>query len=201
MGKVERAVELVNLEGSVTVYFDEPEKQTKIWSIERQLENSSMVVYLDADMTIHPDSIRWGLVPLLLSHTTWIGDVFVRDSWPGTECLNSGFVALRKTRAARLFLRLWEQKVWWPVSWDQSALAESVLELIGMEVEKYGNRTGYRSQCMRYLFPIPFLRCREALLILVFAEGYAARLPLFLQVFRRFSNSIKEWPSAIFNVL
>lgn len=29
---------------------------------------------------------------------------------------------------------LWRQKAWWPVSWDQSALAESVLELIGWDV-------------------------------------------------------------------
>ena len=31
----------------------------------------------------------------------------------------------------RTLRKLWRQKAWWPVSWDQSALAESVLELIG----------------------------------------------------------------------
>ena len=152
--KLGRAVELAALEGLVNIYFDEPEKQTKIWSIERQLENSSMVVYLDLDVTIRPDSLQWGLVPLLVSmQSRRVSDIFVRDSWPGTECLNSGFIAVRSTRASRLFLELWRQKAWWPVSWDQSALAESVLELIGLEMTLLG-RPGYRSQCLRYLFPI-----------------------------------------------
>lgn len=111
--KLSRAVELASLEGLVNIYFDEPEKQTKIWSIERQLDNSSMVVYLDLDVTIRPDSLNWGLVPLLVSmHSRRASDIFVRDSWPGTECLNSGFIAVRPTRAARLFLKLWRQKAW-----------------------------------------------------------------------------------------
>ncbi|CAE8606641.1 unnamed protein product, partial [Polarella glacialis] len=64
-------------------------------------------------------------------------------------------VALRNTRNARLFLELWQQKIWWSVSWDQSALAETVLEMVGLEVRKLSHGTrGYNSQCLRYLFPI-----------------------------------------------
>ena len=33
----------------------------------RMQDNSSMVVYLDLDVTIRPDSLNWGLVPLLVS--------------------------------------------------------------------------------------------------------------------------------------
>ena len=39
----------------------------------RRQDNSSMVLYLDADTTIHPDSIAWGLVPLLLSQSPHMG--------------------------------------------------------------------------------------------------------------------------------
>ena len=35
---------------------------------------------------------------------------------------------------------LWRQKAWWPVSWDQSALAESVLELIGCGEVEFSSR-------------------------------------------------------------
>jgi len=73
----------------------------------------------------------------------------------GIECLNSGFVALRNTRAAWDFLNLWQQKIWWAVSWDQSAFAETVLEMVGLEVAKMTHGMhGYSSQCLRYLFPI-----------------------------------------------
>eukprot|EP00933_Yihiella_yeosuensis_P031804 TRINITY_DN25422_c0_g2_i1.p1 TRINITY_DN25422_c0_g2~~TRINITY_DN25422_c0_g2_i1.p1 ORF type:complete len:651 (-),score=108.17 TRINITY_DN25422_c0_g2_i1:33-1985(-) len=158
-GHLGRAGELANLEGILSVYFDNPEKQTKIWSIAKYLQNSSMVIYLDADMTIRPDSVNHGLVQLLIEEELRSGrrpsDIYVRDSWPGIECLNSGFIALRNTRAARLFLKLWMEKIWWAVSWDQSALAETVLEMVGLEVQKLsGGKLGYKSQCVRYLFPI-----------------------------------------------
>ena len=94
---------------------------------------------------------------------------------------------------------LWRQKAWWPVSWDQSALAESVLELIGwafgaepcgfwswpfcrtdcthLYTAKLGGlemtllgRPGYRSQCLRYLFPIAPLAC-EVQISLPFAHS------------------------------
>lgn len=43
------------------------------------------MVYLDVDVTIRPDSSALGLVPLLISgHAS--ASIFVRDSWPGTEC-------------------------------------------------------------------------------------------------------------------
>ncbi|CAK9094164.1 unnamed protein product [Durusdinium trenchii] len=155
--QLSRAVELASLENFVTIYFDDPGKQTKIWSIERQLDKHvMMVLYLDVDVTIRPDSLQWGLIPFLVpqSHSHRPGDVFVRDSWPGIECLNSGFLALRNTRASRLLLELWRQKTRWAASWDQSALAESILELVGMEMQLLGKR-GYNSECLRFLLPLP----------------------------------------------
>ncbi|CAK8991951.1 Hypothetical protein SCF082_LOCUS2880 [Durusdinium trenchii] len=155
--QLSRAVELASLENFVTIYFDDPGKQTKIWSIERQLDKHvMMVLYLDVDVTIRPDSLQWGLIPFLVpqSHSHRPGDVFVRDSWPVIECLNSGFLALRNTRASRLLLELWRQKTRWAASWDQSALAESILELVGMEMQLLGKR-GYNSECLRFLLPLP----------------------------------------------
>eukprot|EP00435_Cladocopium_sp_Y103_P068007 s830_g30.t2 len=176
--QLQRASELLSW-NRLNVYSEDPAKMTKIWSIQRQLEgNASMVVYLDTDVIIRPDSLHSGLVPLLLLHDSTSNrssdssdssgrpgrpgrpgrrpsDIFVRDSHPGTECVNIGFLAVRNTRATQLLLELWRQKSHWSAFWDQSALAESLLELVGMEMQNQG-QIGYRSQCLRFLFPEEF---------------------------------------------
>lgn len=171
--QLQRASELLGWK-RLNVYSEDPAKMTKIWSIQRQLEgNASMVVYLDTDVIIRPDSLHSGLVPLLLLHDStskaWNrssspgrrsrpsrpGDIFVRDSHPGTECVNIGFLAVRNTRATQLLLELWRQKTHWSAFWDQSALVESLLELVGMEMQNRG-QVGYRSQCLHFLFPGEF---------------------------------------------
>ena len=159
-GKLQRASELLSWD-RLNVYSEDPTKMTKIWSIRRQLKgNSSLVVYLDTDVIIRPDSLQSGLVPLLLFHSNRSGqpsfrtkDIFVRDSHPGTECVNIGFLAVRNSRATQVLLDLWQQKSHWSAFWDQSALAESLLELIGLEMQKLGKGLGYRSQCLQFLFP------------------------------------------------
>uniref|UniRef100_A0A7S1RPQ8 Nucleotide-diphospho-sugar transferase domain-containing protein n=1 Tax=Alexandrium catenella TaxID=2925 RepID=A0A7S1RPQ8_ALECA len=118
-----------------------------------------MVIYYDVDVTIRPDSWHKGLVERLLEMPAGGGGepahVFIADTWIGTECVNSGFVAVRNTRVGRLFLELWRQKLWWAASWDQTALAETVLELIGAEVWKLsGGQRQYASQCMPNLLPV-----------------------------------------------
>ena len=173
--QLQRASELLSW-NRLNVYSEDPAKMTKIWSIQRQLEgNASMVVYLDTDVIIRPDSLHAGLVPLLLLHDStskawnrssdsrpgrphWparSADIFVRDSNPGTECVNIGFLAVRNTRATQLLLELWQQKSHWSAFWDQSALAESLLELVGLEMQNRG-QVGYRSQCLHFLFPEEF---------------------------------------------
>ena len=37
--------------------------------------------------------------------------------------------------------------------WDQNSFAESILELVGMEMEQL-KRPGYNSQCVRYMIPM-----------------------------------------------
>lgn len=160
--KILRAGELLSWSNLLQLYYEDPSKMTKIWSIERQLErNISMVVYLDTDVIIRPDSLHLGIIPLLLAQDQdqhqqqglrkRPSDIFVRDSHQGNECVNIGFLAMRNTRASKILLELWRQKSEWSAFWDQSALAESLLELIGMEMQKYGH--GYRSQCLHYLLP------------------------------------------------
>ena len=47
-GQLGRAAELARLEHVVGVYFDHPEKQTKVWAISRGLAGSGLVVCLAA---------------------------------------------------------------------------------------------------------------------------------------------------------
>ena len=59
-----------------------------------------------------------------------------------------------------------------------------------MEIEKLGSPTGYRSQCMRYLFPIPNL---------ALSADFAVDTALAFKPER--SELSKEWFGAIFHVL
>lgn len=53
-----------------------------------------------------------------------------------------------------MFLQLWKEKMAWSMSWDQTALAESILELVGIEIWKVsGGRKGYLHYCTPLLFP------------------------------------------------
>lgn len=158
---LERAIELPSLEGAISLHYGQPLHFGRIWAIEEQLnsvEPGALVIYYDADVTIRPDSWHKSLVERLLEQPTGGKEpahVFIADTWIGTECVNSGFVAIRNTKVGRLFLELWRQKLWWAASWDQSALAETVLELIGAEVWKLsGGQRLYDSRCLPNLLPV-----------------------------------------------
>jgi len=157
-GRIARAAEVAQHEDTIGINIDDPAKFAKVWALARHLQESSLTIYFDVDVTIRPDSLRWGIAKLILQEPTVGAEpyhIFVRDSWWGTEGVNSGFVALRNTRITRLFLELWQAKLWWPASHDQGALAETILEIVGMEASELSmGARGYDSQCLPLLFPV-----------------------------------------------
>ena len=88
--------------------------------------------------------------------------VYIRDYTPvsGKECLNSGFIAIRNSPAGRLLLQLWKAKLQWPgiCTGDQCALAESILELLAMEMadqsrKRFDYAAYYNHECLPEMFP------------------------------------------------
>eukprot|EP00929_Paragymnodinium_shiwhaense_P064795 TRINITY_DN32505_c0_g1_i2.p1 TRINITY_DN32505_c0_g1~~TRINITY_DN32505_c0_g1_i2.p1 ORF type:complete len:639 (-),score=122.23 TRINITY_DN32505_c0_g1_i2:134-2050(-) len=144
-----------------------PMRWAKVAALSRQLEQGQeAVVFFDYDVTIRPDC--FGAARLLkdLFAPTLQGAVphiVVRDAPVGVDCLNSGFVALRKTPVAELFLQLWKGKMTWPgvMHGDQGALAETLLELLDLEYRivtpwpngRVEESKGYDHRCLRYLLP------------------------------------------------
>ena len=175
--QLQRASELLGWK-RLNVYSEDPAKMTKIWSIQRQLEgNASMVVYLDTDVIIRPDSLHSGLVPLLLLHDS-TSKAWNRSSRPGRRSRPQSPQSPRWYFCARFPSR--HGVVSTLVSWrcgipvphnccwnfgDKRLIgvlfgikvpwAESLLELVGMEMQNRG-QVGYRSQCLHFLFPGEF---------------------------------------------
>merc|ERR1711924_186798 len=51
---------------------------------------------------------------------------------------------------------LWKEKLWWTSSWDQAALAETVLEIVGAEIWKLSSgQRSYDMRCLARLLPVP----------------------------------------------
>mmetsp|Transcript_73024 Transcript_73024/g.144772 ORF Transcript_73024/g.144772 Transcript_73024/m.144772 type:complete len:559 (+) Transcript_73024:53-1729(+) len=160
-GRHERARELQEFEGTMAVHYSPPLHFGRIWAIEDKLSKAApgaLVIYFDSDVTIRPDSWHKGIVQRLLEQRVSgkeAAHVFVADTWIGTECVNSGFVAIRNTRLGRRFLELWREKLWWAASWDQAALAETLLEFTGAEAWKLsGGTRHYDSHCAPLLLPV-----------------------------------------------
>lgn len=160
-GPSERLAEVVDFEEHLAINYAHVLNFDRIWAIEeelRMLEPGAMLVYFDVDVTIRPDSYHQSLVKLLLAQQPSLEQpphIFLADTWAGTECVNSGFVAFRNTDVARLFLQLWKEKMWWGAGWDQAALAETTLELLGAEVSKMTNgKKSYSHECLESFFPI-----------------------------------------------
>eukprot|EP00929_Paragymnodinium_shiwhaense_P107838 TRINITY_DN74196_c0_g1_i1.p1 TRINITY_DN74196_c0_g1~~TRINITY_DN74196_c0_g1_i1.p1 ORF type:complete len:776 (-),score=111.74 TRINITY_DN74196_c0_g1_i1:32-2359(-) len=155
---------LPGLENTLALNYAHAMHFGRIWALEEQLMHvppGALVIYFDADVTIHPGAAERGpgLAEMLMAHPTLRGDeaahVFIADTWPGIECVNSGFVAVRNTDVGRLFLKLWKEKLWWGSSWDQAALAETVLEMVGAEAKKLTNgKKTYHHHCLGNLVPI-----------------------------------------------
>jgi len=158
--RADRLRDLLAVGASLAVLYDSPDKFTKVWAIQEHLQTldaGQLLIYLDADITIRPDSYHRGLVELLLKRrasSNQLGHVFLADTWLGIDCVNSGFIALRNTPVAHLFVELWKAKMWWAGANDQASLAEAVLELVGAEMwMKTGGRTRYNHDCLPLLVP------------------------------------------------
>jgi len=159
-GQSHRAVRLMHYERSLGISLDNPLKFSKAWALEEHLGSVApghLLVHFDADFSLRPDSVHGGFVDLMLQRKALGGEpghIFLADTWNGIDCVNSGFIGLRNTDVARLFLELWQHKSHWPASQDQTALAETVLEMVGAEAQKLSSgRKRYDHQCLTWFFP------------------------------------------------
>eukprot|EP00927_Polykrikos_kofoidii_P057332 TRINITY_DN51447_c0_g1_i1.p1 TRINITY_DN51447_c0_g1~~TRINITY_DN51447_c0_g1_i1.p1 ORF type:complete len:659 (+),score=94.91 TRINITY_DN51447_c0_g1_i1:43-2019(+) len=154
----ERPLESLPVEEQLVVTTGHPYRSGKVAAIAERLSSlpsGGLLVQLEPDVTIRPDAGEVSLVDLLMLGAGRRAHVFIRDTWPGTECVNAGFVAVRNSEVARLFLELWQEKLHWSSLYDQIALGETILEVIGIEVEKLsGGSRGYGSECLPMVFPI-----------------------------------------------
>merc|ERR1712046_160132 len=129
----------------------------RIWALEEALtsiELGALLIYYDVDVTIRPTDWHRNLARLILdqdtrTQSTTPAQIFLVDTWTGTECVNSGFVAFQNTHITHLFLKLWKEKMYWAAGWDQAALAETVLEILGAEAWKIsGGKLAYDYRCL-----------------------------------------------------
>eukprot|EP00929_Paragymnodinium_shiwhaense_P087322 TRINITY_DN47542_c0_g1_i1.p1 TRINITY_DN47542_c0_g1~~TRINITY_DN47542_c0_g1_i1.p1 ORF type:complete len:517 (-),score=97.76 TRINITY_DN47542_c0_g1_i1:287-1837(-) len=117
-------------------------------------------------MTVRPDCFHDANLTSALfapDEDGYVPHIVVRDSAVGTDCFNSGFLALRKTPLAKHLLRSWQSKLQWPgaLHGDQGALAETLLEVLDVERRLLASQTaadlqgttGYNNQCVGFLFP------------------------------------------------
>ncbi|CAE7232104.1 GIP [Symbiodinium natans] len=151
--------------GMLGVVSGPPLRWVKALAIQRALSSHEAVVYLDYDVTVRPDCLGAArLVQDIFSGSIGTGPhIVVRDSPPGADCMNTGFIAVRKSPVSKAFIRLWKSKMGWPgaVHGDQGPLAETVLQLLDierrMEQVQNGSRLtetyGYESTCLPMLFP------------------------------------------------
>ena len=148
---------------SLHVNWREPLVWGKIWVMEdelRRMKDGAFLVFWDSDVTIRPDSWHRGIVELLLNRSASrpygeeIGHVFVADTFPGSECVNSGFTAFRNTEFSRFLLSLWKEKISWAATWNQGSLAETILEIVGLEAHhRTKGRLKYRHTCLPLMLP------------------------------------------------
>lgn len=146
---------LLGVSGGVLAAWARP------WALEKHLAKHDFVVSLDLDMTVRPDSHDVSLVRELQLMTERTGKhsghaIYIPDRSPLTagDCVNGGFIAVRDSDVARMLLNFWREKLDWPgvAMSEQGALAESILELLSLEVSGSGPPS-YGSECLKKLFP------------------------------------------------
>lgn len=120
---------------------------------------SPWTVWIDFDLTISPCCFDSFSFVHLIGRTRDGGlpHVVIRDS-PHEDyhhhCANAGFLIVRNSSVGRFFVELARERRSWPAIpyGYQSAFAESLLELLGLEAEIYGETSrSYRSQCLHHL--------------------------------------------------
>eukprot|EP00927_Polykrikos_kofoidii_P056150 TRINITY_DN50316_c0_g1_i1.p1 TRINITY_DN50316_c0_g1~~TRINITY_DN50316_c0_g1_i1.p1 ORF type:complete len:828 (+),score=107.74 TRINITY_DN50316_c0_g1_i1:36-2519(+) len=150
-----------SLERNLDVISGPPIRWAKVVAISNALERHEAILYFDYDVTIRPDCMRAARFADMLFSRTSSGakpSIVVRDSPVGVDCLNTGFLAFRRTPAARAFLKQWEAKRRWPgiMHGDQGAFAETLLEFVHGEYKIMGLShagSGYGNECVEFLFP------------------------------------------------
>ncbi|CAJ1423331.1 unnamed protein product [Effrenium voratum] len=116
------------------------------------LKQSEWLVWIDFDLTISPCCYDSFSMTELIQGSPHI---VVRDS-PHEDyhhhCANAGFLVVRNTAIGRLFIDLAREKRVWPALpyGYQSALAESLLEILGLE-QKARGLPGYSSECLGHI--------------------------------------------------
>lgn len=185
-GRLEFTGQLPRLESTLALNYASSLHFGRAWAMAEHLvdlEPGALLIYFDSDVTVRPDSWRRGVADRLLSHFHGkpLPHVFIADTWVGTDCMNSGFVAVRNTEVGHLFLRLWKEKLWWSSSWDQAALAETVLELAGVESSKRSSGYApYDHTCIRFLLPY-----QKLYMFHKYCDCYIAKLEKLLGPYRR----------------
>eukprot|EP00434_Breviolum_minutum_P011941 symbB.v1.2.010528.t1/scaffold641.1/size177546/2 len=136
------------------------------------VSKSPWTVWIDFDLTISPCCFDSFAFTNLIGRTKDGGlpHVVIRDS-PHEDyhhhCANAGFVIVRNSSIGRLFVEMAKEKRPWPsIPYGyQSALAESLLELLGVEAETFGDTPErYRSECLHHLtLGRPWVSCWRVL--------------------------------------
>ncbi|CAE8616877.1 unnamed protein product [Polarella glacialis] len=128
-----------------------------------QLLPGALLLYFAPQFTIRPDSWHRGVVELLLNRSASrptslgryaAGVIFVPDSWHGADCANTDFVAIRNTPVGERFIQLWRDKSGWAGSSVEAGFAESILEMVGVEMS--GRTLGavaYNHSCAALVLP------------------------------------------------
>ncbi|CAE8643144.1 unnamed protein product, partial [Polarella glacialis] len=190
-GHLETAGEIVKYENVLAVNYARALHFGRVWAMADQLPKmpeGALLIYMDSDVTLWPGSSSQGIAQRLLSLYPGPNKphVFVADTWVGTDCANSGFVAVRNTPLGRSFLELWKEKLWWGASWDQAALAETLLEFVGFEARKtsYGRRF-YDHVCMRFLVPY-----QKVYMFTKYCDCWQAKLDAMIGPYRRRAGQV-----------
>mmetsp|Transcript_25903 Transcript_25903/g.72873 ORF Transcript_25903/g.72873 Transcript_25903/m.72873 type:complete len:599 (+) Transcript_25903:227-2023(+) len=147
------------LRGGLVVFTQPPKYWDSLEALHAVLPLNSWTIWIDYDFTMSPCcfeefSLRDLIQPDGDGH---LPHVIVRDS-PREDyhhhCANAGFFIIRNSPIGRLFVDLAQQKRQWPglPYGYQAALAESLLELLGMErgwrAKGASGKPAYASTCL-----------------------------------------------------
>ena len=143
----------------LVIFTQPPGYWDSLEALAQAVPKSPWTVWVDFDLTISPCCFdSFSFTQLIVRQSS--GDlphVVFRDS-PREDyhhhCANAGFIVVRNTSVGRLFVELAREKRRWPrlPYGYQAAVAESLLELLGIEAAVLrGGPPSYSSQCLPHL--------------------------------------------------
>ncbi|CAE7353919.1 unnamed protein product [Symbiodinium necroappetens] len=147
------------LQKKLVIFTQPPGYWDSLEALAQAVPKSPWTVWVDFDLTISPCCFdSFSFTQLIVRQSS--GDlphVVFRDS-PREDyhhhCANAGFIVVRNTSVGRLFVELAREKRRWPrlPYGYQAAVAESLLELLGIETAVLrGGPPSYSSQCLPHL--------------------------------------------------